>query len=276
MTKTFDEVIKGCEESLAGRTIETQSFFDSARPRRWHPVSFEQFMKVIFEDDLEGAVEDLLAGKTIPSGLGTKHLRLKPKADPAAVKEAALKYIELGFEVIFLDPGTKELSSRWGGVSNLSAPTLEKIEGAAEQGCNVGVWMGSFPRGVTDNYLFALDFDDPQLYEQWKVANPELSTTPTQKTASGYHVLFASESAWNGAKSEKLDFIGGGWYIVVEPSLHPDGEPYKWLISPLDTPFVQIKELEALNVPKEVWDLLEWDAPHYGRYDDDSYEWQED
>lgn len=202
------------------------------------------------------------------------------------LKTACQKYLDLGFEIIFLKPNSKE-SNFYGTISNLYTPEANErsINYAISQNLNIGLRMDA----VVDNlpnptFLFALDFDDLEVYEEWKTANPHLATTPTQRTPGGIHVLLASPNSWLGAKSEKLDLIGYGWHIAVEPSLHPNGQPYRWLLPPWEAPLARFTNLTALGIPEPIWLSLDWEADEYpnhnpaldDRQDDWVEEWYDD
>lgn len=192
------------------------------------------------------------------------------------LKTAIQKYRDLDFEIVLLKPNTKK-SSFYGSISHLYDDTTNQnsIEIAVAKNLNIGLRMsligpdsGMSP-GAT--YLFALDFDDPALYDEWKAANPHLANTPTQKSPHGYHVLLTSPCSYVGATSERLSIIGQGWYLAVEPSTTPDGQ-YQWLLSPWDTPIAHIADLRDLNIPESIWLELDWETRDYNdpvRYEED-------
>ena len=76
------------------------------------------------------------------------------------------------------------------------------------------------------------DFDVVDEYHQWACENPlEAESVPTVRTRRGYHVY--------GRVSQEMyqDFGTGelradsGHYVLLPPSLHPDGGRYEWVVS---------------------------------------------
>ncbi len=106
---------------------------------------------------------------------------------------------------------------------------------------NIAVVVGEVSGGLT-----ILDFDAMDLYERWKSENPGLAETlPTVKTSRGMHVYFRSTLDKNQEYKEIKLFATDG-YVLLPPSVHPDGTEYEWVIKPNG-------ELPVLN-PLE-WEL---------------------
>ncbi|MCB0173316.1 MAG: bifunctional DNA primase/polymerase [Anaerolineae bacterium] len=146
-----------------------------------------------------------------------------------------------------------------------SAP--DKKDGGIKQDAtefNIGIHLGT---NIEDNgppaYVHVLDFDDADLYHAWKARNPDLAITPTQQTpGGGYHVLFTLPYTARNAKHAKLDVIGYGWYILVEPST-VNGKPYKWIVPDYlkSTHFDSLEKTGIFDLIPE--DEFEWEPDNY-------------
>jgi hypothetical protein len=85
--------------------------------------------------------------------------------------------------------------------------------------------------GAVSQRLAARDFDQTDAYEQWARANPsDAARLPTVRTARGFHV-------YGRLETEVFKKLGDGelraastHYVVLPPSLHPDGPVYKWIV----------------------------------------------
>ncbi len=161
---------------------------------------------------------------------------------------------------------------------NISIETLIERNKDFEH-CNIGLCMG-FQYNSPDHknpYVYALDFDDPDLYAWWKTKNPELAQTPTQRTPRGFHVLIRMGLSSSSGKSERVTFIGEGWHILVEPSTHPSGQPYKWIISPFEHPILNVGHIEGCGLGKVI-NEMDWEVADYGideRDDDGEDDWDD-
>jgi len=173
-----------------------------------------------------------------------------------------LERFDRGFRII--KPGQKSgdlfLFSRRVDIGTLE----QQIKGDENLGLSMGPLVDSYDKGKYDYryYLHALDFDDDDLYREWSVANPDLAHTPTQTTSRGYHVLFTMPYPATGGKSERLTLIAKDWYILVEPSIHPGGLHYQWII-PLETEITHVDDLRNMNIPQPILDKMDWNPDEY-------------
>jgi hypothetical protein len=89
--------------------------------------------------------------------------------------------------------------------------------------------------GKVSGGLSCRDFDTTESYQLWKKQKPELAEKlPTVETSRGYHVYFLD----NNAKNKKFDdgeLRSDGCYMLLPPSVHPNGVIYKWQIPPSKT-----------------------------------------
>lgn len=139
---------------------------------------------------------------------------------------AAQEYAKRGFPVLALIPGQKEPA-----LSNgfLSATTRADV---------IEAWWTSRPEfniGIRTGIAFdCLDIDGEEGITTFKRLLPDagyhhLGPAAHTGRADGLHLLFAPSGlpSKNGFAT-KLDFKADGAYIVVAPSVHPNGSIYRW------------------------------------------------
>lgn len=175
----------------------------------------------------------------------------------------ANKYRQLGFSIYPMQQKSKLLKLGWSDD--------EHTNNLISNGCGIALSMfGSLTEDET--YFFALDFDDEEAYQAWERLNPTLSKTATAKTNRGYHVIFKMGYCVLSAKSETVSIISSGWYIAVEPSLHPSGKPYTWIVAPWDN-IIKVNCITDIANGIDL-DSLEWEPDdYYDRHEDDDYYW---
>ncbi len=142
--------------------------------------------------------------------------------------EGALAYLQRGWSVIPIRPGTKKAAGKW---REFQKRRPERRELAA--------WFGNGSRsglaivlGEVSGDLVCRDFDDAAGYQAWATEFPDLAKTlPTVATSRGRHVYFRAESL----RSQKLpdgEYRANGNYVLLPPSLHPSGVRYTWVVPP--------------------------------------------
>lgn len=154
---------------------------------------------------------------------------------------AARDYIERGWAVIPLAPGKKEPVTRRGLNDWTDNPEQADVwwgqgsyAGHGDPSRNVGIVCGQVSGG-----LVVIDIDDGgmEALRDWETAHGSLPETVTAITGSGgRHLLYyASREVRPSVNGElHIDVRGDGSYIVAPPSIHPNGEPYEWGVSPED------------------------------------------
>lgn len=154
---------------------------------------------------------------------------------------AARDYIERGWAVVPLATGKKEPVTRRGLNDWTDNPEQADVwwgqgsyEGRGNPTYNVGIVCGQVSGG-----LVVIDIDDGgmEALRDWETAHGSLPETVTAITGSGgRHLLYrASREVRPSANGElHIDVRGDGSYIVAPPSIHPNGEPYEWGVSPDD------------------------------------------
>jgi putative DNA primase/helicase len=163
---------------------------------------------------------------------------------------AALEYAAHGWPVFPVNPTTKQpLTPRGeGGSGGLKHATTDQAM--------IRGWWQRFPRasiGVPTGRpigAFVLDLDvgqDEKTGEVFEVADLEqaiereigasLPTTWTAETPrGGRHLYFAlPDGELPGNRTgllKRIDVRGEGGYVIVPPSVRPDGRAYRWIVPP--------------------------------------------
>ena len=142
----------------------------------------------------------------------------------SAIEDAAAEYIDMGFSIIPIVKGTKmpPKDFKWEPYQQRQ-PTIDEVELWFKQwpDCQIALVTGMV------SGIGVIDADGP-IGVQWM--KKTLPTTPVyQKTAKGWHAFYKlTDSIGNRAKFQpELDVRGQGGYVLIAPSLHPNGSYYK-------------------------------------------------
>ena len=151
--------------------------------------------------------------------------------DNLTLHDAALEYAENGWFVLPLKPRTKE--PRFRGWPSKATNDPEQVHKwwLKEPSANIGILAGC------KSGFFALDVDpknggDVSLSQLLNCEN-QLPETASQRTGSGgTHTLFTYPDkpikTTRSQLSFGIDICSDKSYIVVSPSIHPNGTPYIW------------------------------------------------
>lgn len=143
----------------------------------------------------------------------------------------ALKYASLGLSVIPIRRGDKKpLLDSWREFQSRRATEEEIREWWARwPQANIGLVTGQISR------IVVLDIDNGGLETIKANGFPLPPTWVSQTGSGGFHYLYK----WPGKeignfvrKLPGLDLRADGGYIVAPPSIHTNGQQYKWLIAP--------------------------------------------
>jgi hypothetical protein len=154
------------------------------------------------------------------------------KLEPTLL-DAALAYARKSLPVFPCDPATKR-------------PLIENgLNGASADLDIVGQWWARWPDAMigmptgSRTRFWALDIDDPATFE----ANCKIDLPPTRRcnTGKGYHLLFKwdpkhevrnkqrhPKHGWPISSLPGAETRGEGGYVIVPPSVHPNGRRYQW------------------------------------------------
>ena len=154
----------------------------------------------------------------------------------------ALQYSGIGFSVIPIQPKGKKPLIPWEEYQRTRA-SEEVIKRWWEKwpDANLGVVTGD----VSGIVVVDLEYDGLTLSQ-----NLHLSSTLIASTGKGRHLYFkypgteiCNRAAINKVKG--FDLRGDGGYVLVPPSLHPDGKKYTWL-----TPLRALSSLPEFPIQK--------------------------
>lgn len=138
------------------------------------------------------------------------------------------------FPIVYKD---KKPAIPWASFQKRKADESELINWFSDNEHNIAIVCG----GISGN-LVVLDFDNPDLYsgfsEYWQqfYGKPLQNMTPIVKTGGGgYHVYLKVQQKPQlyhptGEERKHLpDIQSEGGYVLAPPSIHPNGNPYKFL-----------------------------------------------
>lgn len=135
--------------------------------------------------------------------------------------------------------------------------TLHGLKDASTDVSKLDIWYERHPdRGVAlatgdVSGVFAVDLDGLEAvatFDGLQQEHGRIPRTVVSKTARGYHILFRMPEDGEvrnsaGKVGDGIDVRGTGGYIVIPPSPHPSGTPYRWAdgrspddIEPADAP----------------------------------------
>lgn len=152
-----------------------------------------------------------------------------------ATLTAAHTYATAGLRVIPIRPGHKSPSlTAWVEHATLDPDTITAWWTGLYRGHGIGITLGHHP---TWGHLFAIDIDqhDHDGEATWTdLLNtyPDHPPAPTWEAATGgggRHLIYrAPTEIRNGRLAPGIDIRGAGGQILAEPTIHPNGTPYRW------------------------------------------------
>lgn len=143
--------------------------------------------------------------------------------------EAALKYSELGWHIIPCRPGVKIPLTPHGIKDATNDVEVIKAWWARWPTANIAVACGD-KSGI---HVVDVDKDDTKGVDGWETLKSEepLPNTITQDTPrGGAHFIYRADDPPRNRNSFKpgIDIRSDGYYIMLPPSLHPNGKRYEW------------------------------------------------
>lgn len=162
-------------------------------------------------------------------------------ADENKMLEAALKYAGMGLAVFPL------------GYKKKTPATTDGFKSATTDKEQIKNWWGKSPgdknnigiaTGAISGNLVVIDIDKDEqkgkdgfkFFTEWLDEYGALPKTATAATGrGGMHLLFRSEQPEKSRAGiyPSIDIRAEGGYIVAPPSVHPNGETYKWSSDPV-------------------------------------------
>ena len=147
----------------------------------------------------------------------------------------ACKYVKLGWSVIPIEAGEKKPLVKW-----------EKYQRERATEDQVKKWWKSYPNaniGIVTGIIsdiIVIDIDSDAGKEGYIAKFNELHHTISQKTGKPK----ALQLFFRHPKDQKyhnkagllpeVDVRADGGYVIVPPSIHPNGKTYEWIIDPID------------------------------------------
>ena len=145
------------------------------------------------------------------------------------LSECALKYAELGWHVFPLAPGKK------------TPITSHGVKDATVDEAQIRAWWERWPTaniGVAcgkQSGIYVIDVDVPASGDANGLESlkefPQLPITVKQHTPrGGFHAFYKTDDAPANRNSFRpgIDLRGDGYYVVLAPSIHPNGGVYAW------------------------------------------------
>jgi hypothetical protein len=143
---------------------------------------------------------------------------------------AALAYAARGWSVFPCQHGTKE-----------PFPGTHGVKDASTDEATIRAWWTRWPDAnvalacgpESGVYVVDVDVDPEKGVNGWESLKelPDLPATVRQNTPrGGAHFLFRADTPPRNKNSFRngIDIRAGGYYIMLTPSIHPNGKPYRW------------------------------------------------
>jgi len=146
-----------------------------------------------------------------------------------ALRDAALYYARQGWAVFPLRPRAKE--PLVGGAYKAATAELEQVEAwwATWPDANIGLATGE------RSGVWVLDIDGPEgfaSFDQLEAEHGEVPDTQWASTGKGSHLYWQCPAGHDPGRRigvrPGIDYIGGSGYLVLPPSIHPNGREYVW------------------------------------------------
>jgi hypothetical protein len=155
---------------------------------------------------------------------------------------AALAYWKQGFSVIPIAARDKKPLTTW-EVYQTRTPTEEEIKASWSKwpDGNIGIVTGSISR------LVVIDLDTVDAKDKLKklLAGYDLQRVPRSRTGKGFQLFFKHPGVTIPNRAgiiPGLDVRGDGGYVVVPPSVHPNGKQYHWEV-PLNSKLPELPDV---------------------------------
>jgi hypothetical protein len=176
---------------------------------------------------------------------------------------AALKYASMGWHIFPCWPGTKAPLTLNGVKGATCDPDMIKAWWTKDPQANIALACG---KGENPLYCVDVDVDVEKGVDGWKTitdlaATAELPETVYQLTPrGGKHFLYQTDKPPRNKNSlyHGIDIRGEGYYIMLAPSVHPNGKVYEWGPGhgPGEVPYSQFPEFMR---PPETRRAMPWE-----------------
>lgn len=187
--------------------------------------------------------------------------------------DQALLMGSMGYKIIPVPKGQKFPKGLAGWQKRATSDESQILDWWGRGEAGIGWAMGRQPNG---EFLVAIDVDVNDgkvgkatieaLIKKHDLASTFQLTTTQRTGTGGYHFVFVCMGGFeptNGVLGEHVDVRGEGGFVVIAPSIHPNGNPYRWtkppweqLPSPFPKPLVDLLTPVEIEPPAEVQSLL--------------------
>lgn len=164
-----------------------------------------------------------------------------PQQAPPVV-DHALAYARIGWRVLPIKPGEKYPAGvgRWQDAATTDPETIRSWWTGLYKGHGIGIALDQLPDG---RWAFAVDIDGAShgvdgaaTWHDLCATYPDHAPAETVEAVTGgggRHLIFAAPHEVTngrlGPAGAGIDIRGHGGQILVEPSIHPNGQPYAWV-----------------------------------------------
>jgi hypothetical protein len=168
----------------------------------------------------------------------------------------ALRYAALGLRVIPIKPGHKSPAPlAWVEAATTDPDVITAWWTGLYANHGIGLVLGQVR---PDRWLFAVDIDqhgaDGAAIWAELSRGHDVPVTVTALTGGGgtHHVYWSPFEIRNSRLADGIDIRGAGGQILVEPTIHPNGNPYSWEDGPFEYKFARAPDwlLELLTRPE--------------------------
>lgn len=176
--------------------------------------------------------------------------------------DAAVAYARMGWAVFPLEERDKSPATKHGFLDATTEVGAIDAVWRDYPSCNIGVSCGQASGG-----LVALDFDvdydkgydSTEWLEEWEREHGKLPETASAVTGrGGTHLFYRVDREIKKSENPELhiDIRGDGSYVMVAPSIHPNGNRVFWDLSPDDVGIAEADDnvyalIDAVRPPKE-------------------------
>ncbi|HEA64721.1 MAG TPA: hypothetical protein ENI02_01080 [Candidatus Aminicenantes bacterium] len=186
-------------------------------------------------------------------------------------EEACIGYLSIGWSIFPAKQREKIPLVSWERYQE-APPSNETVKKWAKKWpkANIGLATGRA------SGIIVVDIDSPEGEEYYIHNFGKIPSTIAQKTPNGRHLFFKHpgficSNSTTLIKDVDIHIRGDGGYVIVPPSIHPEGGRYKWVIDP-----VEYGLDDLLDCPKNLLALIR-DSPNEGGRISKNYEhWVQD
>lgn len=162
--------------------------------------------------------------------------------------ECALKYQEMGYSVIPINPNKKPPPGFLWKKYQTEKASKEQIKKWDQEypDANIGICTGKI------SGFDVIDIDTKAAHEVFQGMIPDTLETPIVKTPNGWHYYFLTDGGLKTKANamDNIDIRSDGGYIVTPPAIGENKKEYSWLpgFSIHETPFSNIPENLLVNL----------------------------